>query len=200
MLRGFFIALVLSLAMAGNAEAQSDEQDADEIVLPPGTVMHRLQARGQVRAGTMLAESTGGGFSVRMPFSFNDFSMLTPSGDVLRSCAIGTETEKGLKMIASRLVYADKRKLVGLLARAKASPPGTQFSATDLTANDWPATDLVITGRGWVTWMRWIVTDTDAFALSVEAPAALESAAQPLVKPFFDSLKLEGECTGKAPS
>src|SRR5215471_391032 len=77
------------------------------ITLPPGMTMHRFQAGEPDATGWMLATSTRGAFSVRLPMKFNDFTVdeSDPNAAVLRSFVVGATSQERIKFVAMRFVY-----------------------------------------------------------------------------------------------
>lgn len=75
--------------------------------LPPGMTMHRVQAGEPDASGWMVAASTEGGFSVRLPLKFNDFTIAEsdPKAPALRTYVVGTKSQEGIKFSATRIVY-----------------------------------------------------------------------------------------------
>jgi hypothetical protein len=68
--------------------------------------MHRTGAGTPGADGWTEATSSQGGFSVRLPCSFNDFTFAPASGDVVRTDALGCGAG-GVKYAATRLQYRD---------------------------------------------------------------------------------------------
>ena len=191
MLRGVLVASGLLLGAMGGASAQT-------AALPEGMTMHRLQAGAGGQSGSILAESTGGGFSVRLPVPFNDFTLTERQAKVVRACSVGGKSGEGIKFIASRIVYTEKAEAERAFARAKEGHvAGSAVSVTELTVDQAPAVDWEMKGARSVAWMRWILIGSDTFSLSVETPLEFESVAKQFVPSFFGSLKVSGGCTGK---
>src|SRR5690349_16387402 len=69
--------------------------------LPPGMTMHRLQAGEPDASGWLTAASTEGGFSVRLPLKFNDFTLLEPdpTAPTLRTFHRGREVAGGHQVL-----------------------------------------------------------------------------------------------------
>jgi len=92
--------LILSVALVAWGAALSQ-------AMPAGMTMHRLQAGEPDATGWMLAKSTDGGFSVRLPLKFNDFTLAEsdPKAPVLRTLTVGAKSQEGIKFSATRIVY-----------------------------------------------------------------------------------------------
>src|SRR4030095_4903909 len=97
-LRSLLLAALLSGTLTISAFAQAT---------PPGMKMHRVQAGEPDASGWMIATSTEGGFSVRLPLKFNDFTLEESDAKAatLRSFIVGTKSQEGIKFSATRIVY-----------------------------------------------------------------------------------------------
>ena len=86
--------LLLCSLLAGAAAAQEMK-------------MHRQQAGEPDASGWMLAESTEGRFSVRMPIRFNDFTVVETNANAPaeRTHTIGARSSEGIAVVATRIVY-----------------------------------------------------------------------------------------------
>lgn len=178
------LALLLSLLAAPFAVAES---------LPPGMTMHRVQAGAPDASGWMTAASTGGGFSVRLPIRFNDFTVvdLTGSAPTLRTDTVGGKSAEGLKFSATRIVYrrgaAGAREYFAQFASGAAFVPRPE-RLTPLAVGGRPAVDLVVRHPGTVAHQRAVRLEKDVLLLVLEAPAGEEALARKLAGPFFESL------------
>src|SRR5262245_46057780 len=87
-------ALLLSASLALPATAQEMK-------------MHRKQAGEPDATGWMLAKSTEGRFSVKMPIRFNDFTVteVNVNAPAERSYIVGARSSEKIALVASRIVY-----------------------------------------------------------------------------------------------
>ena len=162
------------------------------ITLPPGMTMHRFQAGEPDATGWMLAASTPGGFSVRMPIKFNDFTVdeSDPNAAVLRTFTVGATSQEKIKFVATRFVYrkgaasaqfffARAEKGEGLAGLERIMPR---------QVGERRAVDHVLKRASDVAYQRTVLLDADLIMMIIESPRSLDSTAQQFVAPFFDSL------------
>jgi hypothetical protein len=164
--------------------------------LPPGMTMHRIQAGEPDASGWMIAKSTEGGFSVRLPLKFNDFTVAEsdPEAAALRIFTVGAKSREGIKFTASRIVYrkgaASARQYFSRFERGE----GLGFAPERVTPRKLggrPAVDLVIRKGAAVSFQRVVLLDPDLLLLAIESPSAHEAAVRQFVAPFFDSLVVD---------
>src|SRR5262249_56600818 len=98
MTRAFVLASLLSATLAVSAIGQT---------LPPGMTMHRLQAGEPDASGWMLAASTEGGVSVRLPLKFNDLpnAQADSQSPTALFFVVGDQSLEGVKFTAPPIVY-----------------------------------------------------------------------------------------------
>lgn len=179
-------AALLTLALAGPAFAQA----------PAGLTMHRVQAGEADASGWMLAASTEGGFSVRLPLKFNDFTVLESDAKapVLRIFGVGARSSEGIKFTATRMVYrkgaAAAREFFSRFEKGR-DLGATPERVTPHRLGERRAVDLVLKRAAAVSYQRAVLLDADLLLLIVEAPHAHEATARQFSTAFFDSLVLE---------
>jgi hypothetical protein len=156
----------------------------------PTMTMHRVQAGEPDAAGSVLATSTEGGFSVRLPIKFNDFTVIDndPAAAVARSFTVGGVTPDGVKLSATRVVYREgasaERFFAKLTARGASGPrPAGGPSATRTV-------DLVDRSSSAVVYQRAVLAGETLILLAVEAPGAPSVPPPKMATAFFDSLQI----------
>jgi hypothetical protein len=178
--------LLLSLALGANAA------DSGELK------MHRQQA-GEPdpsdKSGWMLAASTQGRFSVRLPLKFNDFTVTeVPEAPALRTHTVGTRSSEKISFLATRIVYRKGAAAAkAYFARFEKGEGQTAkpVSVAPRQVGALRAVDLVFKGPGAVSYQRVVLLDNDLLMLSVESPSEHDEAAWKLAGTFFDSLQVD---------
>lgn len=180
LLLGFF----LSWTFAVPAFAQA---------VPPGMKMHRIQAGEPDASGWMVAASTEGEFSVRLPLKFNDFTI--GEGDskapVLRTFTVGAKSQEGIKFTATRIVYrkgAEGAKEFFARFEKGQNLGSAPERVTPHRIGNRRAVDLLLRRASDVSYQRVVLLESDLLLMIVESPGNYETAAQDFSKPFFDSL------------
>ncbi len=183
-LRSWLLALLLSWAFMMSAFAQT---------IPSGMKMHRIQAGEPDASGWMVAASTEGGFSVRLPLKFNDFTIAErdPKAPVLRTFTVGAKSQEGIKFSATRIVYrkgSDTAKYFFARFEKGQDLGSTPERVTPQSIGKRRAVDLVLRGASSVAYQRVVMLETDLLLMIVESPSSHDTTAQDFVNPFFDSL------------
>jgi hypothetical protein len=163
--------------------------------MPAGMKMHRLQAGEPDSSGWIVAKSTEGRFSVRLPLKFNDFTISETSSDepVLRTFVVGTKSREGIKFTASRVIYRKGAESARYyFARMQnQDPPAVAERVTRHTVNRMQAADLVMNTPTHSGRMRVVLAEPDLLLMIVEFPHSEKITAEQFVKPFFDSLSID---------
>jgi hypothetical protein len=162
--------------------------------LPPGMLMHRQQAGLPDESGWVLAASTLGAYSVRMPCAFNDFTVddLTGEENVSRSHVVGCKRPDGEKYSVSRLEYRGGPEMA-----VHYFEKNTQASAfpgakkTVGTFRDRPALDISISEPTRCGTMRFLLVGPTIVLMVAEAPAARCEHLESQVPSFLSSLMIE---------
>lgn len=188
LMRSVVLASLLSATLAIPAFGQS---------LPPGMTMHRLQAGEPDASGWMLAESTEGGFSVRLPLKFNDFTMKTetdPKAQTLRLFAVGAKSQEGIKFTATRIVYRKGAESAKHFFSEFEKGAGLKPERVmPQKVGDRRAVDLVLRRTSDVGYQRAVLLESDLILMVLEAPRSHAETAQQLVTPFFESLVINAK-------
>jgi hypothetical protein len=162
--------------------------------------MHRQQAGApdpSDKSGWMLAASTQGRFSVRLPLKFNDFTVTeVPEAPALRTHTVGTRSSEKISFVATRIVYRKGAAAAkAYFARFEKGQGQTAkpVSVAPRQVGALRAVDLVFKGPGAVSYQRVVLLDTDLLMLSVESPSEHDEAAWKLAGTFFDSLQVDAK-------
>jgi len=167
------------------------------ITLPPGMTMHRFQAGEPDATGWMLATSTRGAFSVRLPMKFNDFTVdeSDPNAAVLRSFVVGATSQERIKFVAMRFVYrkgAESAEFYFAKAEKGEGLSGLEH-LTPRQVGERRAVDHVLKGPSTVAYQRTVLLGADLILMIIEAPRNFDATAQQFAAPFFDSLVISGK-------
>jgi hypothetical protein len=162
---------------------------------PPGMTMHRTQAGIPDATGWVTATSTNGGFAVRLPMKFNDFSMDSPDAksDVLRTATVGGVLPEGVKFSATRVVYrggaASAKTYFARFERGE----GLGGKVERIERHSLPigrAIDLTVRRGPVLALERAVLLRSDLVLMVVESPDREAHKAQDSSQLFFDSLSL----------
>lgn len=186
MTRHLRIALIAILLSAPAASAQS---------LPEGITMHRQMAGELDASGWTSADSTQGGFSVRIPLKFNDFTVASPPSNkqVAMTYVVGGKNAGGVKYSAVRVAYRNKEAAKAYFARFER---GEAFAGMGALAKPHrfqgrKAVDLAVKKDRRHGFMRYVLLDDSLIFLVVEAEADKSHMIHATkVETFFDSLKV----------
>ena len=167
------------------------------ITLPPGMTMHRFQAGEPDASGWMLATSTEGAFSVRMPIKFNDFTVdeSDPNASVLRTFVVGATSQEKIKFVATRFVYrkgAEAAQFFFARAEKGEGLPGLE-RVTPRQVGERRAVDHVLKRPSDVAYQRTLLLDTDLIMMIIDSPRSFDATAQQFITPFFDSLVISSK-------
>jgi hypothetical protein len=163
--------------------------------LSPGMTMHRVQAGEPDASGWMVAASTGGGFSVRLPLKFNDFTIAEsdPKAPALRAFVVGTRSREGIKFSATRIVYRkgveSAKHFFARFERGQDLGSAPEH-VTPVRVGERRAVDLVLKRGPEVSYQRIVLLESDLLLMIVEYPRGEDATARPFVGPFFDSLRV----------
>ena len=184
---GHLTALLLALGLS--VSAASAQQSSPDIT------MHRKGAGQLDASGWTKAESTQGGFSVRLPIRFNDFTveMSDPDSPAVRLHAVGGTSTEGVKFLAARMVYRDDaaaKLYFSRLASGDAFPSRPDTIKSHMFQGR-KSVDIVFGDNGSVGHTRFVLLEGAAILLSVEIPAARRSlVGQEMIATYFDSLDI----------
>lgn len=175
-----FLAAALSFAAFGQGK------------LPPGMTMHRAQAGALDSSGWTLAESTKGAFAVKLPCTFNDFTVDDDSGaDVSRVHVVGCMRPDREKYSATRLQYRGSgmartyfEKNMNPAALSGAKKTRTEFQGL-------PAIDIAVPEQRGCASMRFILVEPEIVMMVAEAPAEQCVHLRSQVPVFFSSLRIQ---------
>src|SRR5262249_33136922 len=179
-LRTVLVATTLAAAQVAYAQQQ------------PAMTMHRTQAGELDSSGWTAARSTEGGFTVRLPLRFNDFTIAdsNPESATGRMFVVGAKSAEGLKLTATPITYRKADGAATYFARIGRGE-GLQSkpqSVKALTASGRKAVDLQLSSSSAVAYSRYVLLDSDLIVMTVEAPVAHRSTAETLAPAGFASL------------
>lgn len=182
-LRIVFFAFVLSTHVAS---AQS---------LPEGVTMHRQGAGELDASGWTAAASTLGGFSVRLPLPFNDFTVVSPpsKGQVAKTFVVGAKSVEGVKFTAARMVYRKNDAAQSFFARIESGEAfaGNAASGKSHRVQGRKSVDISFNDDRALGYFRYVLMGDSLISLIVEVPAARgELIPSTMVQAFFDSLRV----------
>ena len=163
--------------------------------LPPGMTMHRIQAGEPDASGWMVAASTEGGFSVRMPIKFNDFTLAEsdPKAAALRTYTVGAKSQEGIRISATRIAYrkgAESARHFFSRFEKGLDLGSTPQLVKPHSVGERQAVDLVLKRKSGVAYQRIVLLESDLVLLSIESPQEHEPTVQKIAASFFDSLKI----------
>jgi hypothetical protein len=162
-----------------------------------GLTLHHVQAGDPDTTGWCLARSTRGGFSIRLPGRFNDFSQaLGPGPDAAAMEVVGMETPLGVKFTAMRLPpprpgtpSATGSLLDFLAGRWEHDGRAVQRRAVRIDGRE--GGELAVSGGGQAALVRVLQTKDAAFQMMIDYPEPLQASIAGQASRFFDSFKLE---------
>jgi hypothetical protein len=184
LMRSLLLASLLSGTFVVSAIAQA---------LPPVMKMHRLKAGEPDASGWMVATSTEGGFSVRLPLKFNDFTLTEsdPKAPVLRTYTVGTKSKEGIKFSATRFVYRKGAESANYFFSRFEKGQDLGSTPERITPHRFGqsrAVDLVLKRESDVSYQRVVILNSDLLLMIVESPRSHDATTQQFVTAFFDSL------------
>lgn len=177
-------AVILCLFSAG-AMAQA---------LPPGMKMHQTQAGKPDASGWLTATSTEGGYSVRLPCAYNDFTMngYNPAEPVEKGYTVGCMQANQKKFSATRLRYRNGAKDAQAFfdkAGQMGQTPGAKVSKGSF--KKMPLLDVRSADETRCGFLRFVQLGADNLVMVVEAPAAACAGLDAQAATFFKSLTLK---------
>lgn len=159
----------------------------------PGMTVHRVQAGALDATGWSAASSTHGGFDVRLPCLFNDFSIKSETAEpVLEIDAVGCLRQDRRKYSASRFKYRE-----GAIAARKyfARMSGPQrwegeTSRRQIMLNGFPAVQVDFQSTSRCGTSQAVLVGTDLLTLTAEAPRSACEGLLEQAAAFFSSLQV----------
>jgi hypothetical protein len=180
------IALLFSICLfAGPAGAQDMK-------------MHRKQAGAPDKYGWMLAKSTEGGFSVRLPLKFNDFTIVEkdPKAPVERTYTVGARSSENIALTATRIQYrkgaASAKEYFAQLEKGEGFAAKPE-SIVPRKVGALRAVDVTVRRPAHLSLQRIVLLDTGLVMMSVEAAREHETVMKQFATPFFDSLQVDAK-------
>jgi hypothetical protein len=177
------IVLVLVLCSAA-AAAQA---------VSPGMTVHRVQAGALDASGWSSASSTFGGFDVRLPCLFNDFSIKAEASEpVLEIDAVACLREDQRKYSATRFKYREGAA-AARKSFARISGPQRWEGETarrQIMLNGFPAVHVDFRSTSRCGASQAILVGSDLVTLTAEAPRSACDGLLEQAATFFDSLQV----------
>lgn len=161
----------------------------------PKITMHR-QAAGELDdSGWTTATSTKGGYSVKLPSKFNDFTVLheNPKSLVDQAHVLSATMLQRIRFTTTRVHFhnglSTARKQFENLKSPKGKLPYKKLKA--MTLNNHEAIEGEIETNQGSLMQRTVLLDEDLFTMLVEYSKTQEAVVQRLAPLFFDSVKFE---------
>ena len=159
--------------------------------LPQGMTMHRIQAGSLDASGWTVAESSRGEFSVKMPCTFNDFSMDQSAANtpVIKSYTLGCLRSDNRKFSATRIQYRNGAKDARSFFEKNTKGegwPGAHISRS--TYEGMPVVDIAIENKARCGFLRYVLAHNDTLLLAAEAPDGSCQGLNAQSSEFFASL------------
>jgi hypothetical protein len=155
--------------------------------------MHRIQAGEPDASGWMVAASTQGGFTVRLPLKFNDFTIAEQDAKAAarQTFTVGARSQEGIKFTATRIAYRKGAESARHFFSQFEKGQGlgvTPEQVTPQRIGERRAVDLVLRRGSDVSYQRVVLLESDLLLMTVEAPRSHDATVQQYTTPFFDSL------------
>lgn len=154
--------------------------------------MHRVQAGDPDASGWTTAASTHGGFSVRLPMKFNDFTMESPAGSkIAKHFIVGGKNAKGLKFLAMRILYREKGAQNHFFARIESGKALPKATVKKHLFQGRKAADVSMRSPSAFAYFRYVLVADSMVMLSLEVPRGpLTLPPMAMVRKFFASLQI----------
>jgi hypothetical protein len=157
-----------------------------------GVTMHRSKAGKPDKDGWYEANSTGGGFTVKLPAPFDDFTQTLPTkdGGLTRFHFLQTLTEGGVKYTAMSGTAAADRQLDEKVLERMAEPfvkNGTLLSKRSLTLQGNAGVECKTHVESLLAVMRVYIKGRKYYRLLVYCPTTAEKQAEGDIQKFLDS-------------
>lgn len=158
--------------------------------LAPGSTMHRTQAGALDSAGLTFAESTNGRFSVQMPCTFNDFSILEKdeSKPVKNIYALGCRRPDQRRFVAMRYEYRTEDDAQNYFRNFPKNSPWRDGKIVESTFKGMPAVTITIEDRKQCAFARTLRGKHDNLSMIVTAPETSCAGLAAMSQQFFESL------------
>ena len=163
----------------------------------PKLEMHRSNVNALDKSGWQLAVSSHGGFSVRMPIPFNDFSIHASdpnTGDSVTHTVGGKSTE-GIKISVTEMPITPRSKVPADLATIPEQigrSPGTKISDVRRDSKgDVASISFLASGPATSAYMRTVKTSKAVYSLTIEFPNAHRPTVDAVKDEFFGSFKIK---------
>jgi len=164
-------------------------------VAEPKLEMHRSAVNAIDKSGWQLAASSHGGFSVRMPIPFNDFSIRDTDPNATNPVihTVGGKSSEGIKISVTEVPITPRSKVaadLGTIPEQIGRSPGTKIS--DVRRDSKGGIDSIsfLASRPETSaYMRTIKTSKAVYSLTIEFPNAQRATVDAVKDEFFGSFK-----------
>jgi hypothetical protein len=163
----------------------------------PKLEMHRTGVNAIDKSGWQLAESSRGGFSVRMPIPFNDFSVRTTDPNIgdMEMHTVGGKSTEGIKISVTEVPITPRSKVPSDLATIPeqiGQSPGTKISDVRRDSKSGIESISFLASRANTSaYMRTVKTAKAIYSLTIEFPNAQRATVDAVKDEFFGSFKLK---------
>jgi len=161
----------------------------------PKLEMHRTAVNAIDKSGWQPADSSRGGFSVRMPIPFNDFSIRDsdPNSANPVTHTIGGKSSEGIKISVTEVPITPRSKVpsdLGTIPEQIGRSPGSKIS--DVRRDSKGGVDSIsflASGSATSAYMRTVKTPKAVYSLILEFPNAQRATVDAVKDEFFGSFK-----------
>lgn len=156
--------------------------------------MHRTQAGTPDSDGWYSAESTEGGFSIRLPIPFNDFTGPANDDGTKHSYVIGAKSSEGVRFAAARLPWLMPHTSPQAFLSSTIEgfeKAGTLREKQFHTIDGYVVLDYSIKQGESAAFFRTFALNDGTLILAVEFPSSIDaSTVKTYADKFFDSAKI----------
>lgn len=164
---------------------QSPSNDADNVK------MHRKNAGTKAENGWFPAESSHGQYAVLMPLKFNDFSVSTNNVNVASVEMLGTQSQEGIKFLASRTFYNDSQLAQAYFDNFVSGKTVPGAPRRSLKHKGYDAVLIETADQQKATSQLVMKVDDTLMLLAVEWPVEHSTTAKQLGDIYFNSFKTQ---------
>lgn len=183
---------ILMLAILVSAIGCGDENAARPAQASPKGIEFHRKAAGELGAdGWYEATSTRGGFSVRLPGPFNDFTQtgLSSNGGKIVIHGIGRSTPGGVKYSAALMISVDDKGLPKSQAGDSFARDGTLKARREVVCEGVRGIEIHVQEPKSAAKMRGYDVDNKRYTLIAEYPSDANADVLAQVDKFLNSLK-----------
>lgn len=161
----------------------------------PKITMHRQSAGELDDNGWTAATSTMGGYSVKLPSKFNDFTVLheNPKSLVDQAHVLSATMVQRIRFTTTRVHFRNGAATARTQFEKLKAPTGKSpyKSLKSMKLNNYEAIEGEIETKQGSLMQRTVLLDEDLFTMLVEYSKTQETVAKRLAPLFFESVKFE---------